>query len=217
MPVAAAACAVALLLSMDVSGSMSAQSYDLEREGLAHALEDPEVQSTVAHDGGIAVEVVMWASEQEVVIPWTTLTGDPEQMQALAARVRKIVRPYEDDASAFTNMGDAIAMGVTEIGKGPVCGKAVMDVSGDGKSNGGVYTVQQARQKAMDNGITINGLPVQSQEPGVLEYYRDVVITPDGFIQPASGEDDYGNALQQKLVQEVAVREGVSRIDFAAR
>ena len=41
---ASAQCRLALALALDLSSSVDAREYQLQNEGLAHALEDPEVR-----------------------------------------------------------------------------------------------------------------------------------------------------------------------------
>jgi Ca-activated chloride channel family protein len=66
----ALACETALLLSIDVSGSIDAGDYHLQTEGLAAALTDPEVADALVR-GQVALAVVQWSgpSQQALVLP----------------------------------------------------------------------------------------------------------------------------------------------------
>jgi Protein of unknown function (DUF1194) len=51
----------------------------------------------------------------------------------------------------------------------------VIDVSGDGANNRG-RPAAEARDDAVREGVTINGLPILALEPGLDQYYQTNVI-----------------------------------------
>lgn len=65
--------------------------------------------------------------------------------------------------------------------------------------------VRDAKLIARDSGITINGLPILSDNfPALDEYYRDEVITaPGAFVEKADGFADFGRAIRKKLLREM--------------
>jgi hypothetical protein len=92
----------------------------------------------------------------------------------------------------------------------------VIDVSGDGTSNAGVE-VTVARDKAVDEGVTINGLAILSEIPlasnpththppgGLLKYYEDNVIGGQGaFALSAENFEAFGRSILNKLIKEIA-------------
>src|SRR6202030_4660064 len=76
---------VALVLAIDVSGSVDDSRFTLQREGIAAALESEEVAAAVSSgvNQKIEIAVVEWAEEQRVLVPWTVLRGRAE-LEALA-------------------------------------------------------------------------------------------------------------------------------------
>jgi len=53
--------------------------------------------------------------------------------------------------------------------------------------------------------VTVNGLPILGSEDGVEEFYRKYVLSGTGsFLIPASGLNDFGNAIRKKLVREIS-------------
>ena len=68
---------VALVLAVDVSGSVDDHRFKLQREGIAAALESEEVATAVSIgvNGTIEIAVVEWAEEQRLLVPWTILRG----------------------------------------------------------------------------------------------------------------------------------------------
>src|SRR5262249_830552 len=68
---------MALVLAVDVSGSVDDNRFKLQREGIAAALESDQVAAAVSNgvNQTIEIAVVEWAEEQRLVIPWTALRG----------------------------------------------------------------------------------------------------------------------------------------------
>jgi hypothetical protein len=111
-----------------------------------------------------------------------------------------------------TSISGAIDHGVkllAESGVDPL--RRVIDVSGDGPNNTG-RLVTLARDDAIKQGITINGLPFMLKRPtgfGDIEnldhYYQDCVIGgPGAFIVPVREARQFPEAIRTKLVREIA-------------
>jgi hypothetical protein len=85
---------VALVLAIDVSGSVDDNRFKLQREGIAAALESEEVAAAIAAgvNQTIEIAVVEWAEEQSLLVPWTVLRGR-DDLNALATRLRGASRP----------------------------------------------------------------------------------------------------------------------------
>ena len=70
--------ALELVLAVDVSASVDAREYALQRDGIVAAFRDPRVTETIESLGpqGLAVSLVQWAAswEQAVVVVHTSLT-----------------------------------------------------------------------------------------------------------------------------------------------
>jgi hypothetical protein len=80
---------VALVLAIDVSGSVDDNRFALQREGIPAALESEEVVVAVSIGVNQAIEiaVVEWSEEQRVLVPWIVLRGR-DDLRALATRLR---------------------------------------------------------------------------------------------------------------------------------
>ena len=80
----------------------------------------------------------------------------------------------------------------------------MIDISGDGPNNRGI-PASLARDQAVAAGITINGLPILSNWPGLDIYFLDNVIGgPGAFSIPARGFRDFNSAILTKLIREIA-------------
>ena len=86
---------VALVLAVDVSGSVDDDRFKLQREGIAAALESDDFSAAIAGGANQTIEiaVIEWAEEQRVVLPWTVIHGHGE-LTALAGRLRRAGRSW---------------------------------------------------------------------------------------------------------------------------
>src|SRR5579863_4237493 len=152
---------VALVLAVDVSGSVNEARFKLQREGIAGALDSEGFERAVL--GGIhqtvEIAVVEWAEEQEVIVPWTVVHGRGE-LAKLARQVRQANRAW---VHTKTDAGGGIAAAARLIADAPLAAeRQVIDVSGDGQQNCGEIPATEARDAAIASGITVNGLPITS-------------------------------------------------------
>ncbi|MCX7289330.1 MAG: DUF1194 domain-containing protein [Rhodobacterales bacterium] len=200
------ACETALVLSIDVSGSIDGGDYRLQTEGLAAALADPEVAEALVR-GQIALAVMQWSgpAQQALVLDWQRMLT-PEAVTAFADRAAGMPR-------AFTGSDTAVGLGLSfalgQFAAVPDCGRRVVDISGDGQENAG-FTDADARSEAIAAGVMVNAIGIE--EPGqafpITSYYRGWIITPGGFVVSARGLQDYARALRIKLLRELVKPSG---------
>jgi hypothetical protein len=197
----------ALVLAVDVSGSVTPERFALQMEGIARAFEDASVQRAVLSGPhrSIFVTLLEWSNRPAVSVPWTLIT-DRESARAFAARIRDARRA--DDQ--FTCMSAALQMIAGKVLPFlPVpSARTIIDVSGDGHDNcNPVKPVDAVRDELVAAGVTINGLPILEGEEAdtVEQWYRDHVIGgQNAFLLPASGFRDFGRAIRAKFVLEIS-------------
>jgi hypothetical protein len=195
--------ALALILAIDVSGSVNAVRYELQRHGVAEAFRSPDVQQAIWQAGpnGIAIAVVEWSDTRYPVVPWR-IVATPDDLVKLADDIDAVKRT----SLGPTHIGEAIIYAVSYFGE---CSceplRRVVDVSGDGVSNGG-RPVPAARDAAVEAGVIINGLPILEGGDRDLEaHYRTDVIGGFGaFVRVAATWGDFGTAISEKLRLEIA-------------
>ena len=201
-PAPAVACDTALVLAIDVSGSIDAGEYVLQSQGLADALADPDVAEVLVQ-GQVALAVVQWSGSgrQVLALGWRRMLR-PSDVRAYAAAARTMPRAF---VASDTAVGEAIAFATDQFAAVPDCKRRVIDVSGDGPENVG-FTVGQARQRAQTAGIEINGIAIEDMGPSAptTRFYQGWVITPKGFVMTARGLQDYPRAIRAKLLRELA-------------
>jgi len=204
---------VELVLAVDVSYSMDPDEQRIQRDGYAQALTSQQFLNALKSGthGRIAIIYLQWASslDQDVLLPWTIIDG-PQTAQAVADKLTEA--PYR--RAQRTSISGAIDFAMKQFANNGFNGeRQVIDVSGDGTNNNG-RPVTQARDEAVQQGITINGLPllIRPSSYGYFndianldEYYEDCVIGGIGaFSIPIRDRSNFIEATRTKLVLEIA-------------
>ncbi|HOZ32709.1 MAG TPA: DUF1194 domain-containing protein [Tabrizicola sp.] len=198
----ALSCETALILSIDVSGSIDAGDYRLQADGLAAALSDPAVADALV-EGQVALAVVQWSGpdQQALSLPWQRMLT-PDAVARFADRARTMPRAF---SGSDTAVGQAIRFALAQVPAVSDCARHVIDISGDGQENAG-FTDALARSEAVAAGLTINAIAIEEPGPAapITSYYRRWIITPGGFVVTARGLQDYAETLRLKLLRELA-------------
>ncbi len=195
-------CALALLFALDVSASVDAGEYRLQRDGLATALRAPEVvEAILVQPGGIAIAAYEWSGryQQDVMLPWTRVT-DLASLTAAAERLGSARRSYAEFPTAI---GYALGFGARMMGEAPPCQRKVIDISGDGVGNEGFQPDAAYREFPFD-GVTVNGLVVGAADSSLVAYYlENIPHGPGAFVEVATDFADYEAAMKRKLLREL--------------
>lgn len=216
---AEAACRLALAVGLDVSGSVNAAEYALQRTGLAAALGHPDVTSALfaQPDLHVRIAVYEWSgpSHQQVVIDWTAIT-DRTVLDRVIAQLARI-DPGEDSTrrrDLSTALGTAMQTGAGLLDQQRQCWRRKLDLSGDGKQNTGPHP-RDMRAVLQDRGITINALAIGTDNPAagdirmveiseLVSYFKTwVIMGPDAFVETALGFPDFEAAMVRKLRREM--------------
>ena len=200
---ALASCRLALALALDVSASVSAAEYDLQRLGLAAALDAPEVRHAILEGapGYVTLAVYEWSGnyQQKLHLDWTALRSNADIDRAVLT-LGQMQRSHDNFP---TGIGQALAYGASVMKRAPRCDRRVIDVSGDGINNNGYGPAIAYRHFPLDD-VVVNGLVVLGDDPEVLSfYYREVLRGPGAFLETANGFDDFRAAMTRKLIREV--------------
>lgn len=189
-------CEIGLILAIDISGSVIDSNYIMQRDATAQAIEqvispNPNLP--------IAIAVTMWGQNSHVVLPWQIIRTRNDA-RIVANRLRNIERP----GAGLTNMVTAIDQAIEMFDNIPCSAeRKIIDISGDGRSD--QRDVNSARDRAQLLEIQINGLPILSDvEPELDKYFRENVITFDGFVIPSNQWNDFFRSIRNKLTLEIA-------------
>src|SRR5262245_36174021 len=205
-----------LVLASDVSRSVDAAKFKLQREGYIAAISNPRVIEVIRSGphGRIAVCFVEWSGvgAQKIVIDWTLIDG-VKAAQEFTSQLDEAQRSFADR----TSISGGIDFAMAQLERAPFqSARRTIDVSGDGTNNSG-RDVTAARDDAVAQGVTINGLVILSEQPlswnadhtnppgGLEAYYRNNVIGgPNAFVMVAENFNTFGQAILNKLIAEVA-------------
>jgi Ca-activated chloride channel family protein len=196
-----AACELALLLAVDVSGSVDNQEYEIQMRGLAEAFRDGAISEALVVSKS-AVMVMQWtgSSRQRVSIPWTRIENF-DDVANLAVQIETTPRVWRNFATAI---GEALITAERQFAQVTDCKRHVIDVSGDGFSNEGPNP-EAVRDVIAAKGITINGLAIEASEKGLTEYYRaNLIAGPGAFAIGADDFKQYPDRIRRKLLREIA-------------
>ena len=208
--------AIALVLAVDASGSVSNGRFELQKQGYAAAFRNPQVLNSIRSlmTQSIAVTMMQWTGPRlhAVVVDWT-LVKDEATTDALAAAIEAAPRQL---FGGGTSISGAIDYSRILLAQSPFNAvRRVIDISGDGSNNSG-RSVTQARDEAVHDGVSINGLPILTLEPYLDRYYYENVIGgPGAFMIPAENYDTFADAILKKLITEIAAIEPAAAQPFA--
>ena len=211
LPMAAAAqdTDLELVLLADASGSIDSREYQLQREGYATAIVDPEVLEAIANTayGSIAVTYVEWAANQVVVADWTRIATE-EHARAFAAAI--LAPPRR--AIGRNAIGSALLKGLELMEENDIDGwRRVIDFSGDSVRNYSGPSIAAARDEVLAAGVTINGLPIlRPGDPGRAQgglealFAEHIVGGQHAFVVTAEDRASFAEAIKRKLILEIS-------------
>lgn len=207
---------LALVLAVDVSGSMSDRELNAQRAGYVSAFRHPALAWSIesGENGRIAVAYLEWAGiyEQNVLVPWTVI-DDASDAKGFANMLAA--------APTYSGRGTSISLGLLAawhlFDEPHISGtRRVIDVSGDGPNNAGP-TVSAVRDELIAQGVTINGLALTFTAKRIVDssdriganyveaYYRECVAGGVGaFVVAVDSIESFAAAIQKKLLLEIA-------------
>lgn len=210
----ALACSLALVMALDISGSVDDAEYALQQQGLADALIAPQVQLALLSTTGGAVRMMIfeWSAGayQNVIVPWTIISGSED-----ITEISRELRAHPRGMAPFpTSIGNAMNFAAESFNEVPECRRKTLDISGDGPSNSWPPP-ERVRVTPPFRDITVNALVIGSSEPlgsnsdrsqlsELLTYYQEQVIHgPGAFAEPVNGFHNYKEAMIRKLLREL--------------
>src|SRR3954471_2639376 len=205
-----------LVFASDVSRSIDQPKFQLQREGYAAAIADQRVLEaiTAGRKKRIAIAFVEWSgvSSQKVLIDWSVIDG-ADAARKFGDQLIELPRSFAERTSIAGGIDFSMALLARSPYEAP---RRTIDVSGDGTNNSG-RDVTLARDEAVAQGVTINGLVILSDRPmawnpehtnppgGLASYYKNNVVGGSGaFVIVAEDFNSFGQAIVKKLIAEIA-------------
>ncbi len=193
-----------LILAIDCSYSVDAKEFDLQIHGTAAAFTNPNIINAITNGkyGRIAVAVIQWSNtkNQIISVPWTIISNQIDAYK-LAVAIKSQTR---QTAEGSTSISTAINKAAIMLLSAPYqADRLTIDIAADGENNAG-ERVEQARDRTVGFGITINGLSILNEVSYLNYYFQNRVIGGKGaFVQIAKTYGDFGEAIRKKLLREI--------------
>lgn len=197
------ACELALVLAVDVSGSVDPEEFDTQMQGLALALQDGIVADALV-DQAAKVTLIQWSgsSRQRQTLPWVQMNTHVDVLN-MAEKIASDPRVWRNFSTA---MGEALGLSLTVLEAASECTRKVIDVSGDGISNEGEGPLQ-FHPKLKAQGVIVNGLAIETDQTDLTAYFYENLIFGEGaFVVTADGFEAYPAQIKRKLQRETAKR-----------
>ena len=205
---AAARVDLALVLAVDCSGSVNAQEYALQMNGIAAAFRDPAIvaAATSGPTHRIAVNLLTWGDpdDRKFASGWHIISSARD-----ATDFASVAASFTRRMDGGTGIAHAIAYGVTMINDGTVQGtRNVVDVSGDGKESWELrephFKLRDAQHLRASAGVTVNGLAIETDDRELGLYYQKYVAAgPENFVMVITTYQEYAEAIRRKLLLEI--------------
>jgi hypothetical protein len=193
-----------LSLLVDVSGSIDATEYNLQKQGYVQAFQSAGVQNAILAGslGRIAVSYIEWSgsAQQSQLVGWT-LIDSVASANNFAAAINGVSRAFSGQTSISGALDFATPL---FFSNSFTASRQVIDISGDGANNSG-RAANLARDDALAAGVdTINGIVILG-EGGLQTFYQDNVVGgANAFLEVADSFGDFAAAIDRKLVREIS-------------
>ena len=200
---------VALVLAIDASSSVTDEEFGFQKRAVAETFRDAGMADVVRRSRAVAVAVVVWGDQRVArqVLNWRVVKSAQEAIR-FADDVERLPRAVHGN----TDIGSGLWTALDMFDQGDVCAnKLVVNLSGDGRESRYPRrrtgpSIRDARVRASAMGVTINGLVLTKNDPGLDHYYRTQVISgPHSFVEEVTGStySELAEAMKRKLLREV--------------
>lgn len=204
------ACALALVLLLDSSGSVPSDAWATQIEGHARALESAAVTSALRPDNPVAVRVDAFASDMRPLVGWTMLSSEIDAAR-LAAELRATVPGFTTFGGTSTAAALVDAQGALQ--NAPCeAERQVIDLVTDGIASDGTR-LPHVMESITEAGIRVNGLFVWTDRGEAdtkaagftdgADWLRQHATTYDGFVFAAESWQDFVRAIRTKISLEI--------------
>ncbi|NKB22464.1 MAG: DUF1194 domain-containing protein [Alphaproteobacteria bacterium] len=197
-----------LAFVVDASGSIDEEEMALQRQGYATALAHPRVLKAIKSGflQSIFVAYIEFAGFEctRLTVGWGRV-ADKKTAEEYGARILAAERNLCFGGNAVS---EALAFAAATIDANSFEGtRRVIDISGDGPNTMGEQ-VEVVRDAIVKKRIVINALAIKRESmPDLPEYFRDSVTGgPGSFVLKAKDRKSFAEAIQRKLIREIADR-----------
>lgn len=187
-------CAVALVLLLDASASITPPDWRLQLEGHADAIE--AIGPTVQRGEPVAVAAFAFSELVQPLVRWRLIRTEADARE-VAAELRQAPRGQ----MGGTEIPHALRVARNAMADAPCqAEQEVIDLVTDGEAHG--PATARERDLAAAEGVRINALGVGS--PEAADWLRQHAVTPGGFVMQVERWEDFARAIRRKIALEVA-------------
>lgn len=196
-----------LILAIDTSASVDTIEYWTQIDGIAEAINHPDVLELIeiGYYGAVAISVIEWSGFDsiKVSIPWTRISNQKDA-DTLNDKILKLDRYI---LSGKTSISGLLMYAKSHFENASFRAERwVLDVAGDGKNNDGP-TLDAARNVMAHYGITVNGLAILTDFPELDQYFQDnLIVGPSAFVEVANSYKEFPAAIRRKLIRELTAK-----------
>lgn len=201
---------VAIVLMIDISGSIDNADYDAQVQSLARAIGSDNFRDAIFLQGGVdavAISVIDYGTSVRMRIPWVDIReGDDDKLQKLAREIFNLERRE----SGSTNQADALDFAAMALDNLPWDAKQKnVQIITDGEHNHG-GNQDQALKDGVENvreaGASLDAfLIIDANNTGDLEEYAD-----EKLRTTEATETDDGHIVDEGFVVVVATNKSPS-------
>jgi len=195
------ACAIALVLLLDASGSVTAEDWRMQVQGTADGIADEAVTRIIERQGAVAMTAIAFSDHTVPMVPWRIVTS-AAQAGDFASALREAPRALYGG----TRIGEAIEDAVLALDAAPCeAEQEVIDVASDGDAD--PAPAIRARDAAAARGVRVNAIGIGRLPGGnPADWLRDNAVTMGGFSLDVRDWSDFARAMRRKLQMELASR-----------
>ncbi|MGI9463714.1 MAG: DUF1194 domain-containing protein [Aestuariivirgaceae bacterium] len=205
---------IEIVLAVDASGSVDKHELQLQLKGIAAAFRDKTVQYAIGQGRmrRIAVAMLIWSDAAFSKFPskWHIVASgeDAERFATAVEGFHELTAGVYSIGGGGTGLGDGLAYALKMIeDNGIEASRRIVDISGDGIEtqawNDGAIMLPEARSRAIAGSVTVNGLAITPDDPGLAGWYRrNVAVGAGSFVMEAVSFEDFRQAIRQKLLRE---------------
>jgi len=209
-----------LLTALDISDSIDRQAAQLQFEGIARAVLEPDFLEMIqaGRHGRIGFSMFTWAAGRNlrVIVPWMVIetAGDAERAawllgQAAAAARPSKTKPAEGVAAALvwyefrTDISETIDFARGLLTAAPYrAGREVINICANGEDNVGEGPAG-ARDRALAEGRIINALALGERRELGSYLHEQVQGGPASFVLEARAYPDFAEAVLRKFLMDL--------------
>lgn len=200
-----------ILTGIDVSSSLNAEAIRIEVEGIAMAVQAPDVLAAIQRGerGRIGFAIYLWADgTMPLVAPWRVIAtaDDAGQVAAELLAATTDIAAVQKQAGTLTNLTDSLLNATALLQAAPFpADRHVVNIVTDGAPTKREDEVSMARATLLATGATLNGMIVAGTDQ-TASYFRTSVIGGKGaFLITASKAESLVYAFRRKFGLDLAM------------